>query len=288
MSDFHEKVTDLANKFEISLGKTTTGYVDEGKDLGSDYVRAIKAPKIALIGGEGTSSLNFGEIWHFLEQELSYPLSILEKNNLASFDLSKYDVIIMPSENYGKNEDEANTNLIEWVKKGGKLIAIEDAVELFVDADGFSLTNYADSDEEDTLQQVDSDGMEQELTLPYLERERNDISESVVGAVMEATIDQTHPLGYSIGDRFYTLKNNSNRYSYLTEGVNVGYIPSFDRHRAGFIGYKLKPQFEKSLVFGVENIGRGQVVYLVDNPMFRSFWESGKLILANAVFLVGN
>ncbi|HSI75623.1 MAG TPA: M14 metallopeptidase family protein [Lunatimonas sp.] len=288
VADFHQKVTDLANKFEISLGKTTTGYVDEGKDLGSDFVRAVKTPKIALIGGAGTSSLNFGEIWHFLEQELSYPVSILEKDNLASFDLGKYDVIIMPSGSYGKSTDAGNTNLIDWVKKGGKLIAVENAVEIFVETEGFSLAKYGNPDEKDSLQQAEADAMEQQLILPYLERERNDISGSVVGAVMEATIDQTHPLGYGIGDRFYTLKNNSNRYGYLAKGVNVGHIPSLDRHRAGFIGYKIKPQFEKSLVFGVENIGRGQVVYLVDNPMFRSFWESGKLVMANAVFLVGN
>jgi len=286
--DFHQKVTDLANKFEIRLGRSTTGYVDEGKDLGSDFVRAIKAPKVAVIGGAGTSSLNFGEIWHFLEQELSYPLSVLEKDNLASFDLSNYDVILLPSGNYGSQADSGNTNLINWVKKGGKLIALENAVELFVDAEGFSLTNYADTGEEDSLQQTVTDSEVERLTVPYQERERFEISDYVAGAVMEADIDQTHPLGYGIGSSYYTLKNNSKRYAYLTDGINVGYIPSLDRHRAGFVGYRIKPQFEKSLVFGVENIGRGQVVYLVDNPMFRSFWESGKLILANAVFLVGN
>src|SRR5690606_25590615 len=30
VSDFHQKVVDLANSLEISLGKTTTGYVDTG------------------------------------------------------------------------------------------------------------------------------------------------------------------------------------------------------------------------------------------------------------------
>jgi hypothetical protein len=41
------------------------------------------------------------------------------------------------------------------------------------------------------------------------------------------------------------------------------------------------------LVFGVEDKGKGHVVYMVDNPMFRSFWESGKMIFSNAVFIVG-
>jgi hypothetical protein len=27
---------------------------------------------------------------------------------------------------------------------------------------------------------------------------------------------------------------------------------------------------------------------LVDNPLFRAFWENGKMVFANAVFMVGN
>jgi hypothetical protein len=29
------------------------------------------------------------------------------------------------------------------------------------------------------------------------------------------------------------------------------------------------------------------VVYFADNPVFRSFWENGKLLFTNAVFLTG-
>jgi hypothetical protein len=46
-------------------------------------------------------------------------------------------------------------------------------------------------------------------------------------------------------------------------------------------------KIENTLVFGVEDKGRGNVIYLTDNPMFRSFWENGKMIFANAVFMVG-
>ena len=40
-------------------------------------------------------------------------------------------------------------------------------------------------------------------------------------------------------------------------------------------------------VFGVENMGRGRVIYLADNPLFRAFWYNGKLLFGNAVFIVG-
>jgi len=29
------------------------------------------------------------------------------------------------------------------------------------------------------------------------------------------------------------------------------------------------------------------VIYMVDNPLFRGFWETGKLLMVNALFFVG-
>jgi hypothetical protein len=41
------------------------------------------------------------------------------------------------------------------------------------------------------------------------------------------------------------------------------------------------------VVIGVKEMGAGKLVFMADDPIFRNFWESGKLILANAVFLNG-
>ena len=49
---------------------------------------------------------------------------------------------------------------------------------------------------------------------------------------------------------------------------------------------KIKTKLKNSLVFGHERIGRGNIVYFVDNVMFRSFWENGKMFLANSVFYI--
>jgi len=37
----------------------------------------------------------------------------------------------------------------------------------------------------------------------------------------------------------------------------------------------------------VQDMGSGKIIYLADNLMFRNFWENGKLMFCNAVFLVG-
>ena len=67
---------------------------------------------------------------------------------------------------------------------------------------------------------------------------------------------------------------------------NVGKIKK-DSHVSGFVGNELKKDFVGTVAFAVEKYGRGQIIYMSDSPVFRGFWHSGKLILGNAIFLVG-
>ena len=59
-------------------------------------------------------------------------------------------------------------------------------------------------------------------------------------------------------------------------------------NEAGFVGENVANVQENSLIIGSERIGKGSVSYFVDNPIFRAFWENGKLLLFNAVFLNTN
>ena len=56
---------------------------------------------------------------------------------------------------------------------------------------------------------------------------------------------------------------------------------------AVFTGSKLKKQLHNSLAFGTERLEKGHIIYFADSPVFRGFWHSGKLLLGNAVFFVG-
>src|SRR5690606_27557500 len=143
-------------EMDIHLGQTTTSYVDSGKDFGSSSVRTITAPKGALIGGEGTSSLNFGEIWHHFEQELKYPLSILDQTQVGSADLSKYNVIILPSGRYSWKENETK-KLQDWVRAGGKVVAIDGALGFFADKEGFNLSKYLNEEEKKAQEEIDEE-----------------------------------------------------------------------------------------------------------------------------------
>jgi hypothetical protein len=54
------------------------------------------------------------------------------------------------------------------------------------------------------------------------------------------------------------------------------------------MGSQAQQQIDDTTIFGTQPLGEGQVVYLVDNPLFRGFWYSGHVLFSNALFFVGN
>ena len=88
-------------------------------------------------------------------------------------------------------------------------------------------------------------------------------------------------------NNYYSLVLNTANFDFLKDGWNVGYLKA-DNYVAGFSGKNAKDKLKNTLVMGVQNVGRGSIVYLADDPLFRGFWYSGKLLFGNAVFMVGN
>jgi hypothetical protein len=93
-------------------------------------------------------------------------------------------------------------------------------------------------------------------------------------------------LAFGYPDHYYTLKQDENIYEFIKEnGWNVGVIKK-DNQVAGYVGSRLKARLKDGVLFGVQQIGSGTISFLSDDVLFRSFWENGKLMLCNAVFLV--
>jgi hypothetical protein len=85
---------------------------------------------------------------------------------------------------------------------------------------------------------------------------------------------------------YYSLKIGNSAYSLLENGYNIGYVGQDPKPTSGFAGPEALDMISNSLVFGHQNYGSGSFIYMVDNPLFRSFWENGKLLLVNSIFFV--
>jgi len=286
VADFDNVVQGLAKKMGRQIFAASTGLVERGADFGSPDVTYLKAPKIALLGGEQSSSLGYGEIWHFFEQNLHYPIAQLWADYFRNADLSKYNVLIVPDGRYRLFDEALLTQISEWVAAGGKLILIANSNNAFSGKKGFELKEFASDDAKKAEEKAEKEQREKEGPVKYDEAERKELSNSIFGALYKVTLDKSHPLAFGLGDHYYSLRTNELHYAYLENGWNVGILKGKQKPLIGFAGAKINKKLENTLVFGVEDKGRGHVVYMVDNPMFRSFWESGKMIFSNAVFMV--
>lgn len=287
MPDFDNVVQSLAKGSGRKIYTTTTGFVDKGKDFGSSHVNFIKAPNVAVLFGEQTSSLNAGEIWHFFEQQLHYPITQVGADYIKSIDLRKYDVLIVPEGNYRLFDDGMLEQLSTWVSSGGRLIVIANGLTSFAEKKGYALKAYATEAEKTEAEKKEKEVKEKDALTHYEDAERKQLINSISGAIYKVTLDKSHPLAFGLRDVYYTLKTNELRYGFLENGWNVGIIKGDAKPVQGFAGHKVNKKLNNSLALGVEEKGSGNIVYIVDNPLFRSFWESGKMVFANAVFMVG-
>ncbi|GHM99785.1 peptidase M14 [Cytophagales bacterium WSM2-2] len=287
VTDFDNAVQSLAKSLNRKVYAAATGFVDKGLDFGSGDVNYIKMPKVALLMGEQTSALNDGEIWHFFEQQVHFPISMVGTDYFRTVDLTKYNVLIIPEGNYRILDDLQLASLEKWVNDGGRLIIMAGANSAFADKKGFGLKEFIDDDAKKKAEKADKAEREQEGPLKYGEAERKELSNSISGAIYKVTLDKSHPLAFGLDDFYYSLRTSEQHYVFLEHGWNVGVLKGKQKPVMGFAGNKINKKLENTLVFGVEDKGRGQIVYLVDNPTFRCFWENGKMLFANAVFMVG-
>ena len=269
---FTAKVMDVAKRYDVTLPRLYTGLSTSGGDLGNGAYDLVGQPKIALLAGDGVNVNQFGQIWYYFEQELEYPVSVFHVDDLSDIFSSDYDVLILPSGRYSLKSSEKA--LSAWVKAGGKLIAFENA-----NASLSALETFKLKKKEGTKDATDT------RLLPYGDAERRFISSYNPGSIVAVELDATHPLSFGIGERYYSVKTSARSYDYLDEGVNAGRIRTAP-FVSGFVGSKAKRELDETLVFGIQSLGRGQVVYLVDNPLYRGFWEQGKLLFANVLFQV--
>ncbi|WP_457615672.1 M14 family metallopeptidase [Lutibacter sp.] len=280
LQNFDELITDISNQMNEKLTPASTGFVDYGADFGSDYVAFIEHKKVAVISGEGTSSLSFGEIWHFFETQLQYPLHIINTAYFNHTDLDEYNVLILP--NGFRASEKQLKKITSFAEKGGNVIAIGSALNSFADKEGFNLKRKKDDDESDEDDTAKKDM--KKLFIPYNQLERESVKSSITGSIFKSTIDNTHPLAYGYTNTYYSLKLSASAYDVLEDGFNVGYFPEGTTTTSGFAGVEALEKVQNSLLFGIEYQGKGKIIYMVDNPLFRSFWEHGKLFVANAIF----
>ena len=268
----------VCDKLQLEAIAVHSGWVESGADFGSPSDKIINhAPKVALFTGESVSALAAGEVWSYFEQQLNYPITQLNFSFISRIDINKYDVIIAPEGTYKDlNTKAVSEKLQSFVRKGGVLIAFETAAQ--------QLSNNAEWGFK--MKELNKNDKAENKMSKYGDRVIDALESSIPGAIYKVYLDASHPIGFGTSGIFFDLKQDMVSFESNNDAWNVGVLKK-DSYMSGFAGIKAKNALQEGVVIGVKDIGLGKLVYMADDPIFRNFWEGGKLILANAVFFNG-
>jgi hypothetical protein len=265
-------VQAAAKKANVPLYPIFTGFSGRGNDLGSDAFAPIDRPSVALVYGDDVDDNSFGHTWFFFEREVGYPVTPVSLERIHRVNLDEFTTLIFPNGSYNLSDNQLKT-IQDWVRSGGKLVAFDGGVKAFAGKEGFELKMKEEAKKDSAVA----------TPKPYQTRERERISDQLPGAVMKAKVDNSHPLAFGLSDYYFSLKTDAAAYQMPEKASAVIYLE--DNYQSyGFIGSRVKPRLKKTPVLLTQRMGSGQAVFFVDNPLFRSFWEQGKVLFANAVF----
>jgi hypothetical protein len=135
----HESVRRSAESSGAEVIATSTSWIDEGPNFGSNWVEYLTKPRIALAWDRPTGPGSAGQTRFALERLLGYPVTVVRTQQLGGADLSKYNVIVLPdgsADGYSSVLGAGGVrHLKDWVESGGTLVGLgAGAVQFMADA----------------------------------------------------------------------------------------------------------------------------------------------------------
>ncbi|MBD0320338.1 MAG: hypothetical protein ICV87_08390, partial [Gemmatimonadetes bacterium] len=257
----------------------SSGLSEGGIDLGSENVANVRMPRVAVVSGEGVSPTSFGAHWFYLDQQLGLPFDAVQASDLASADLSDYQVIVLPDAAPRAVRD-ATDALKAWVQRGGRLVAIGGGAE--------AVAGMAEVKVREV--KSDSGANRARFLAGREERERQEWRQEVPGTILPVTLDPAHPLAFGAGldgrpGETFTLHQGTTVFEPAANLETVAYLPRNPTRISGVISPENLRQLGEGAVVATRRMGQGSVVLFADDPLFRLFWRSMQPLYVNALLI---
>ncbi|MBI4891906.1 MAG: peptidase M14 [Acidobacteria bacterium] len=125
----HDQVARIAAASGAEVIATSTSWVEEGINFGSNNSIVLKKPAVAMLWDSPTSGSSAGQTRFVLERQFGYPVTVIRAASLGMADLTKFQVLILPEGGYGATVSPAAADRIkQWVRNGGTLVAFGSAL----------------------------------------------------------------------------------------------------------------------------------------------------------------
>ena len=277
-SSVHDVVAEAATQAGAQVFAIASSGVDEGTDLGSNTVRPIRAPRVALLTGAPVGGGSWGFAWYAMDQRLGYPTTLVDASFVAG-GLDNFSTLIMPSTQAGGLDralgDAGRSRLADWVRNGGVLITI-DAATGWLAQESTKLARLRVR--RDTTRADSAGGAPLNTDLP--------------GVIARATIDTLSPLLAGVSDREIPVFANSDRVLEVPKDLTAGeavirFSPKERVRLAGYFWPEMEDRVALSPWLWTERVGRGRIIAFAHDVNYRDLFRGLLPIFENAVLLGG-
>lgn len=258
-----------------------------GDDLGGASFQTLETPRVVLAFDGGLSRYDAGEVWWTLDYRHRMPVTLVQKDRLGRLDWDAYTHLVLVGGDAALPEPLTEA-VQDWIRGGGTLIATRDGARW---AEGAILGREREDENqnEDDAGEAASEAGDEPLRLDFAEMGVRDAEHVIGGAIFAADIDITHPLGFGFADRDLPVHRNES--FTLARPEDDPYAVPVQYDAAPLLtGYASERRLEEiggtpSVV--AERLGRGTVILMADNPVFRGTYPGTEKLLMNAVFFSG-
>ena len=266
-ADVRSLLLEIAEEEGIDLVSLGTGSTPSGPDFGGPGAIRVELPAVAILTGEGMSSNRAGELWYLLDHQTGMEVSLLDEERIPRSDLAGYDVIIAAG---GSVSESARSEIDEWVRAGGTLVAMSSSVGWVVRAGLLELEERP----------FDVDSLVQGVNWASRGRARG--SHSVAGTILSARLDSTHPLAFGIGERLPLFVSTGDVFAPSAPAT----VATFDEapRLSGWLSEARTAQLSGAAAVSSARQGRGRIIAIHADPAFRGYWIGGFRLVWNALF----
>lgn len=271
--EIHELLVEIARKDGIDFFGLSTGLSASGIDVGSSSFSRLYKPEVLMFSGGSTSSYSAGEIWHLFDQNFGIPITLTPTDRLASIHLARYNTLILPAGSYLEWGETEVQKVKTWIEEGGRLIALGSAGK-WLAKHHLGNTTYKKTIQPDTTRY-----------LKYSERREESDIHGIGGAILNASLDITHPLCYGYLKKDLPIfKRGTNVASPL--GIKYAEPVKFDPEPllSGWVSGENLERIGGAPVVSVQSLGRGTLITYHERMNFRGFWLGTHKLFMNSVF----
>lgn len=291
--DVAPALAQLAAEHGAEVVPVDSAYVEDGVSLGSNQVRALKAPRVLLAWDAPTQGLSAGWARFVLERRYGLTPSAIRVSTLPRVSLGEFDVIVLPSGQYSPAiPADLLRRLKDWVSGGGTLITLADATRWATQESIALLDTSAEWKGGTPINakpaEVRANAGTQPIDLDQAIEPRQELPTLVPGSLARTRVDTRHWLAAGLGLTLTVNVQGQRVFAPLTldRGRNVVVFESPDRLVAsGIIWEESRAQLAHKPYLLHQPHGQGHVVGFAEDPNNRAFAEATQLLFINAVLL---